>query len=97
MLDWFRKVWSPRRDLPSENPPPTMPDYETFHVTANTSKSNRVVKALKDASIRFNETVWNQIGHPEFVIEVHRDDLDRAQEAFLKDLGPGRTFTSGGG
>jgi hypothetical protein len=80
----------------NENPPPTRPDYESFHVTASKAVSERVVSALREAGVRFNETVWHEIGVPEYVIEVHREDLDKAGEAFWKDLGPAKTVTSGG-
>jgi len=81
-------------ELPGENPPPTLPDYEAFHVTANITVSQRLVRLLVEAGIRLNQTVWNQIGCPEYVIEVHQDDQTRADETFCRDVGPGKTFTS---
>jgi hypothetical protein len=71
-----------------------MPDFEAFHVTANKDASTRIVNVLKAAGIRLRETVWHEIGRPEFVIEVHPDDLSKAQAAFAKDLGPGRSIES---
>jgi hypothetical protein len=78
----------------NENPAPTLPGYEASHVTASKEKSRRVATVLVQAGIRVNQTVWHEIGHPEYVIEVHRDDLAMASEAFAKDLGPSRTLTS---
>ena len=78
----------------NENPAPTLPDYESFHVTACKEMSNRVMNVLRDAEIRINETVWHEIGRSEYIIEVHRDDLVKAGEAFAKDLGSGRTITN---
>ncbi|HVT95705.1 MAG TPA: hypothetical protein VHD76_22860 [Bryobacteraceae bacterium] len=80
--------------LPKENPEPTMPEYESFHCTAKMETSKRLAALLRDADVRFNETVWHQIGVPEYVIEVHRDDLAKASEVFGNDLGKGRTVTS---
>ena len=78
----------------NENPAHTLPDYESFHVTASKEASKKVVTVLTEAGIRINETVWHEIGRPEYVIEVHREDLVKAGEAFAKDLAPGRTVTS---
>jgi hypothetical protein len=85
---------SQKPELPDDNPRPTSPDYEAFHVTANKEESQRLVRLLAEAGIRLNETVWNQIGHHEYVIEVHQDDIERAGEAFWRDIGPVKTFTS---
>jgi hypothetical protein len=78
----------------NENPAPTSPDYETFLVTASKEGSKKVVTLLSEAGVRVNETVWHEIGLPEYVIEVHREDLVRARELYWKDVGPCRTFTS---
>jgi hypothetical protein len=80
----------------SENPAPSLPSYESFHVTANKELSKRFANILTEAGIRINETVWHVIGRPEYVIEIHKEDIVRAEEAFAKDLGPGRTVTSEG-
>jgi hypothetical protein len=79
-----------------KNPAPTIQDFETFHVTANKELSKRVVSTLTAAGIRTSETIWNEIGRPEYVIEVHRDDLAKADNAFAKNLGPSRNVTSKG-
>jgi hypothetical protein len=71
-------------------------DYEDFHIVAQPERSRRVAAILQSGGIRIRERVVIEIGIPEYVIEVHREDLDRAQEVFAKDLGPGRSFTSGG-
>lgn len=81
----------------SENPAPTLAGYESFHVTANKEISRRVATVLAQAGVRSNEAVWHVIGRTEYVIEVHRDDLAKADEAFAKDLGPRRTVASEGG
>ncbi len=78
----------------SENPSPSLPGYESFHVTANQEASKRVADVLKAAGTRINETVWHEIGRPEYVIEVHQDDLVKAGEAFTKGLGSARTEIS---
>ena len=82
--------------LPKENPETTMPEYESFHCTAKMEISTRLAALLRDAGVRINETVWHQIGVPEYVIEVHRDDLAKASEILGRDLGKGRTATSTG-
>ena len=96
MLEWFRKLSSAKKEdeLSEENPPPTHPDYEAFHVAADKDDSKCTADILMQAGIRIHQTVWNQIGHPEYVIEVHVDDLDKTAEAFWKDVGPHKTFTS---
>ncbi len=78
----------------NNNPAPVLPDYETFHVTANKEGSSRIVNVLKNAGVRIHQTVWHEIVRPEYVVEVHRDDLAMAEEAFANDLGPARIFTN---
>jgi hypothetical protein len=73
-------------------------EYEDFHIVADEAKSDRMARLLQDAGVRLQRRVITEIGHPEYVIAVHREDMDRAQWAFRQGLGPGphRTFTSGG-
>ena len=97
MLSWLRKLWPVQtleQELSEENPHPIHPDYEAFHVSADRHYSKHVADLLKKAGVRINETAWNQIGHPEYVIEVHTDDLENAGKLFWKDADPSRTFTS---
>jgi hypothetical protein len=69
--------------------------FEDFHIVARREASERTAAALRSAGIRIQERVLTEIGRPEYVIAVHIDDLDRAQEVFRQDVGPGRSFTSG--
>lgn len=97
MLNWFRRLCSAQdqeHDLPEENPLPTHPDYEALHVSADKGNSKYIADLLMMAGIRLNETVWNQIGHPEYVIEVHKDDFEDAGELLLNHAGSSRTFKS---
>ena len=72
-----------------------MTDFEDFHIVARMEMSDRTAALLRSAGIRIQQRVITEIGLPEYVIAVHLDDMERASEIFRKDLGPGRTFTSG--
>jgi hypothetical protein len=74
----------------------TVGDYEDFHIGAQAEESRRVAAILESGGVRTRERVVREIGILEYVIEVHREDLDRAQDIFWKDLGPTRSFTSDG-
>jgi hypothetical protein len=70
-----------------------MDAFEEFHITANAEASQRTASLFKSAGIRIRESIRHEIGRPEYVIEVHHEDLAEAEELFRKDIGPGRTFT----
>jgi hypothetical protein len=73
-------------------------EYEEFHCVAVKGVSDRLLQLLRGAGVRAEQRVIHEIGRPEYVIAVHREDIDQAQRVFSTDLGPGpRTFTSGGG
>jgi hypothetical protein len=69
--------------------------YDDFHVVARKEASDRIANLLRSAGIRMRERVVLEIGTPEYIISVHVEDLDRAEEVFSSDLGPGRSFNSG--
>jgi hypothetical protein len=68
--------------------------FEDFHITAAKKQSDRIAELLKRAGIRMQQRVISEIGRPEYVIAVHADDLERAEQVLSNDLGSGRTFTS---
>jgi hypothetical protein len=70
--------------------------FEDFHVVAVKETSDRVADLLRRAGIRIQQRVITEIGRPEYVIGVHLDDLERAEQAVSSDIGPGRTLTSEG-
>ena len=72
-----------------------MANFEDFHVVALKETSERLAALLRASRVRIQERVLNEIGRPEYVIAVHVDDLEFAEEVFSQDNGPGRTFTSG--
>lgn len=71
--------------------------YNDFHLVAVKETSDRLLQLLLAAGVRVEQRVIHEIGRPEYVIAVHPEDLEHAQHIFSMDLGPYRTFTSGGG
>jgi hypothetical protein len=71
-------------------------NFEDFHIVAVKEESDRIAEVLARAGIRLQQRVITETGGPEYVIAVHRDDLERAEQAFSSDVGPGRTFTNDG-
>jgi len=71
-------------------------NFEDFHIVAVKEESDRIAGLLERAGIRLQQRVITETGRPKYVIAVHSDDLERAEQAFSSDVGPGRTFTSDG-
>jgi hypothetical protein len=57
-------------------------DYREFDVAAK-DRSDRLAQSLRAAGIRFEQCATTQAqGRPEYVINVHHEDLDRASEIY---------------
>jgi len=66
-------------------------NFEDFHIVAVKETSDRLANLLRRAGVRIRQRVITEIGRPEYVIAVHPDDLDRAEQVFSRDLGSGLT------
>jgi hypothetical protein len=69
-------------------------NFEDFHIVAVKETSDRIAALLSHAGIRIQQRAITEIGRLEYVIAVHPDDLERAEQVFSSDIAPGRTFTS---
>lgn len=70
-----------------------MDSYSDFHLVTDQQKSEHLAQLLTKCGVRFRMRVDTTNG-TEYVIEVHKEDLPKAQKAFWDDFGPGREFTS---
>lgn len=72
-----------------------MSHFEEFHASTQKEEAGRVARLFRVAGIRIQERVITYSGYPVFMIAVHAEDLERAEQIFKRDLGPSRTFTTG--
>ena len=69
-------------------------EFEDFHIVAVKATSDRIAELLIHGGIRIQQRVIMEIGRPEYVIALHRDDLAQAEKLLRDDIGPARTITS---